>query len=119
MIFRKKCSCKRSKRRRNNPTSQMAQKTHERSKGIHFYITTTLPYVNAPIHLGHATEIIRADAIARYKKLLGYDVFFNTGTDEHGMKIYEAAHKAGKPIPEFVDECALLFKETLQKLGVS
>src|SRR3989344_2860113 len=84
-----------------------------------FYITTTLPYVNAPLHLGHATEIIRADAIARYKKLCGYEVFFNTGTDEHGMKVLESAHKAGKPIPEFVDECALLFKETLQKFGVS
>ena len=54
-----------------------------------FYLTTTLPYVNAPLHMGHALEFVRADAIARYKKLVGYDVFFNTGTDEHGMKIYE------------------------------
>ncbi|OGM90399.1 methionine--tRNA ligase [Candidatus Wolfebacteria bacterium RIFCSPHIGHO2_01_FULL_48_22] len=84
-----------------------------------FYITTTLPYVNAPLHLGHATEIIRADAIARYKRLSGYEVFFNTGTDEHGMKILESAQKAGKPVLEFVDECAVLFKETLQKFGVS
>jgi methionyl-tRNA synthetase len=52
-----------------------------------FYITTTLPYVNAEPHLGHALEFVRADVIARYKKSLGYDVFFNTGTDEHGTKI--------------------------------
>ena len=56
-----------------------------------FYITTTLPYVNAPLHIGHALEFVRADVIARYKKLQGFDVFFNTGTDEHGLKIFEKA----------------------------
>ncbi len=61
-----------------------------------FYITTTLPYVNAPLHIGHALEFVRADTIARYKDLLGYDVFFNTGTDEHGVKIYEKAKEALK-----------------------
>ncbi len=84
-----------------------------------FYITTTLPYVNAPLHLGHATEIIRADAIARYKKLMGFDVFFNTGTDEHGMKIYESAQKAGKTPEEYTNYYADLYKETLEKFGVS
>ncbi len=84
-----------------------------------FYITTTLPYVNAPLHLGHATEIIRADAIARYKKLMGYEVFFNTGTDEHGMKIYESAVKRGKDVQQHVDEYAVLYKETLQRFGVT
>ncbi len=84
-----------------------------------FYITTTLPYVNAPLHLGHATEIIRADAVARYKRMTGYDVFFNTGTDEHGMKIYESATRAGKDVQKHVDEYAALFKETLAKFGVS
>ena len=48
-----------------------------------FYITTTLPYVNSDPHIGFAMEIIRADVIARFKKLQGYEVFFNTGTDEH------------------------------------
>ena len=61
-----------------------------------FYITTTLPYVNAPLHLGHAVEIIRADTISRYQKLQGREVFLNTGTDEHGQKIFEAAKEAGK-----------------------
>lgn len=84
-----------------------------------FYITTTLPYVNAPLHVGHATEIIRADAIARYKKLQGFNVFFNTGTDEHGLKIFEAAKEAGKTPEEYTDECAVLFKETLKKFGVT
>jgi methionyl-tRNA synthetase len=84
-----------------------------------FYITTTLPYVNAPLHVGHATEIIRADAIARYKKTKGFNVFFNTGTDEHGLKIFEAAKEAGKTPEEYTDECAILFKETLKKFGVT
>ncbi len=56
-----------------------------------FYITTTLPYVNAEPHLGFAMEIVQADIVARYHKLLGETVIFNTGTDEHGAKIYRAA----------------------------
>ncbi|MBI2436905.1 MAG: class I tRNA ligase family protein, partial [Candidatus Magasanikbacteria bacterium] len=53
-----------------------------------YYITTTLPYVNAKPHIGFALEIIQADALARYHRLLGETVVFNTGTDEHGIKIY-------------------------------
>ncbi|MFH1318738.1 MAG: class I tRNA ligase family protein, partial [Candidatus Omnitrophota bacterium] len=56
-----------------------------------FYITTTLPYVNAEPHIGFAAEIIRADVLARYKRQQGSEVFFNTGTDEHGLKIYRKA----------------------------
>lgn len=84
-----------------------------------FYITTTLPYVNAPLHLGHATEIIRADAIARFQKLQGREVFFNTGTDEHGQKIFEAAQKSGQTPQEYTDYYAILFKETLIKFGIN
>ena len=84
-----------------------------------FYITTTLPYVNAPLHMGHALEFVRADTIARYKKLVGYDVFFNTGTDEHGMKIYEGAKAKGLEPQEFVDENFVVFKEQLQIFGLS
>ncbi|HEY4499420.1 MAG TPA: methionine--tRNA ligase [Candidatus Paceibacterota bacterium] len=113
--------------RRVNASSIHSPERTTRTKGFPprnstsntFYITTTLPYVNAPLHLGHATEIIRADTIARYKKLVGFDVFFNTGTDEHGMKIFEAAQKAGKGVQQFVDEYSALYKETLQKFGVS
>lgn len=67
-----------------------------------FYITTTLPYVNASPHVGFAMEIIRADVIARYKTLLGYDVFFNTGTDEHGQKIYDKAIESGETAQAYV-----------------
>ena len=84
-----------------------------------FYITTTLPYVNAEPHVGFALEIIRADSIARWKKAQGYDVFFNTGTDEHGQKLFESAQKSGKKVKEYVDEYALKFKDLLQVLGIS
>ena len=83
-----------------------------------FYITTTLPYVNAPLHMGHALEFIRADAIARYKKLIGDEVYFNTGTDEHGMKIYERALLEKKSPQEFVDENFLKFKESVKIFGM-
>jgi len=84
-----------------------------------FYITTTLPYVNAPLHMGHALEFIRTDAIARYKKLTGYDVFFNTGTDEHGSKIYEKATEVGMDPQSFVDQGFASFKQSIETLGVS
>lgn len=84
-----------------------------------FYITTTLPYVNAEPHLGHALEFVRADVIARYKKSLGYDVFFNTGTDEHGTKILEGATKEGVDVQEYVDRNAARFKELYPKLGIT
>jgi len=83
-----------------------------------FYITTTLPYVNAELHMGHALEFIRADAIARYKLLMGFEVFFNTGTDEHGMKIYEKAEASGKSPQEFVDKSFLQFKNSVEKFGM-
>ena len=84
-----------------------------------FYLTTTLPYVNAPLHMGHALEFIRADTIARYKKLTGFDVYFNTGTDEHGMKIYEKAIEQGISPKEFVNLGFETFKEQIKMFGVS
>jgi methionyl-tRNA synthetase len=83
-----------------------------------FFLTTTLPYVNAPLHMGHALEFVRADTIARYKKLLGYDVYFNTGTDEHGLKIFEKAKENGLTAQEFVDQGFEVFKEQLKMFGV-
>ncbi len=67
------------------------------------YITTTLPYVNAKPHLGFAMEIIRADILARFFSQQGHDVLFNTGTDEHGQKIYESATKQGMTPQAYVD----------------
>ncbi len=83
-----------------------------------FYITTTLPYVNAEAHMGHALEIVRADVIARYKKLIGFEVFFNTGTDEHGQKIYQKALE-NKQTPEaYTAFYAEKFQDLLKLLGV-
>lgn len=84
-----------------------------------FYVTTTLPYVNAPLHMGHALEFIRADILARYKKLMGYEVFFNTGTDEHGIKIYNKALENQKTPQAFVDEGFAVFQKQLEQFGVS
>lgn len=84
-----------------------------------FYITTTLPYVNSDPHIGFAMEIIRADIIARYQKLIGREVFFNTGTDEHGIKIYRKAAEAGKEPQAYVDGYAEKFKKLLPALGIS
>ena len=83
------------------------------------YITTTLPYVNAKPHIGFALEAIQADSFARYKRLAGYDVFFNTGSDEHGQKLFEAAQKAGRDVREYVDHYASEFEELKSALDLS
>lgn len=83
------------------------------------YITTTLPYVNADPHVGFAMEIIRADTLARYYRLLGHEVFFNTGTDEHGAKIYEAAQKEGIDPQTYTDRYAAKFRELNAALNLS
>lgn len=75
------------------------------------YITTTLPYVNDDPHIGHALEVIQSDALARYWRLLGDEVFFNTGTDEHGQKILEKAQKAGEDVQIYVDRYAERFRQ--------
>lgn len=87
--------------------------------GKKFYITTTLPYVNAEPHIGFAMEIVHADIIARYRKILGDDVFFNTGTDEHGLKIYRKAIDSGKEPQAYVDEYAEKFRKLKDALNLS
>jgi len=77
------------------------------------YITTTLPYVNSDPHLGHAQEFVQADAYARHWRSLGYEVFFNTGTDEHGQKIAQKADEAGQSRQAYVNHYAGEF----QRLG--
>lgn len=69
-----------------------------------FYITTAIPYVSAIPHVGNVYEIILADSIARFKRLESYDVFFQTGTDEHGLKIETAAKNQNRDTKEYVDE---------------
>jgi methionyl-tRNA synthetase len=75
------------------------------SKGK-FYMTTAIAYTSGKPHIGNTYEIILADAIARYKKAEGYDVYFQTGTDEHGQKIQEKAEAAGITPKQYVDEVA-------------
>ncbi len=84
-----------------------------------FYITTTLPYVNSDPHVGFAMEIIRADSIARFKTLEDREVFFNTGTDEHGQKLLTDATKAGRDVKEYVDYFAEQFRGLKQLLNIS
>ncbi|MBN2307152.1 methionine--tRNA ligase [Candidatus Peregrinibacteria bacterium] len=84
-----------------------------------FYITTAIAYVNAPPHLGHALEFIQTDAIARYKRMMGYDTYFLTGTDEHGVKMYNTAKKTGKDTQDLVNENARLFKNLQEILDLS
>jgi methionyl-tRNA synthetase len=84
-----------------------------------FYITTTLPYVNEKPHIGFALEIIQADAQARYHRLLGQEVFFNTGTDEHGLKVYRKALEEKKDPKKYVDEYAKKYAELKIALNLS
>ena len=84
-----------------------------------FYITTTLPYVNSDPHFGFAVEIIRADIIARWKRELGHEVFFNTGTDEHGIKIYRKATEEGIDPQTYVDGFSKQFRVLRELLDLS
>ncbi|MEM5797729.1 MAG: methionine--tRNA ligase [Candidatus Aenigmatarchaeota archaeon] len=84
-----------------------------------FYITTPIYYVNDVPHIGHAYTTIAADVIARWHRLKGEDVFFLTGTDEHGEKIQQAAEKAGKEPKKFCDEIAKKFKDAWKTLNIS
>jgi len=84
-----------------------------------FYITTTLPYVNGKPHIGFALEIVEADVIARFHRLQGEEVCFNTGTDEHGKKILQEAEAAGKTAQEYCDEMSAHFRLLKELLNVS
>lgn len=84
-----------------------------------FYITTTLPYINAEPHIGFAAEILRADVIARYRRLIGDEVFFNTGTDEHGLKIFRKAEEAGMSTQDYCDSLAVRFNDLKSALNLS
>ena len=89
------------------------------SKENRFYITTSIAYVNAAPHVGFAMEMLQADAIARYQRLCGRETFFMTGTDEHGLKIAQAAEKQGVWPQEFTNEISALFQDLGLRLGLS
>lgn len=84
-----------------------------------FYVTTPIYYPNAPPHIGHAYTSVFADVLARFNRLIGNNVFFLTGNDEHGLKIQRVAEKAGKHPKEFVDEMASVYREYWRTLGIS
>ncbi len=84
-----------------------------------FYVTTAIAYPNGRPHMGHAYEAIATDVIARFKRPDGFDVRFLTGTDEHGLKIDQAARAAGKPPKAYVDDMVAPFQSLHESLGIS
>jgi len=84
-----------------------------------YYLTTAIAYTSGKPHIGNSYEIVMADAIARYKRQQGYDVFFQTGTDEHGQKIEEKAKAAGISPKEFVDNVSGIIKDICRILNIS
>ena len=84
-----------------------------------YYITTAISYPNDAPHIGHAYEALATDALARCKRLDGYDVMFLTGTDEHGQKVEQTAAQQGKKAADFVDETTPLFRRMVAALDCS
>src|SRR5579863_3076542 len=84
-----------------------------------FYITTPIYYVNAQPHLGHAYTTIATDVLARHMRQRGEDVFFLTGTDEHGEPVADAAHAEGVPPQELADRNAARFLEMAAALDIT
>ena len=87
--------------------------------GDPYYITTAISYPNGRPHIGHAYEAIAADAIARFQRAQGKDVRFQTGTDEHGLKMAQAARAENIPPREYATKMSLMFKEMCDKLNIS
>jgi methionyl-tRNA synthetase len=84
-----------------------------------FYITTAIDYVNGSPHLGHAYEKVLTDVIARFRRMMGDQVHFLTGVDEHGQKVQQSAKKKGIPPQQFADEVSEEFRALLPKLNIS
>ena len=84
-----------------------------------FYLTTAIAYTSGRPHIGNTYEIILSDAIARFKRAQGYDVFFQTGTDEHGIKIEEKAAAAGVTPQQFVDDVAGKIRQNWDLMNTS
>jgi methionyl-tRNA synthetase len=115
---RKKTPAKRTARRKKATTAKKAaaEKPGARKE---YYVTTAISYPNGAPHIGHAYEAIATDAIARFQRLDGYDVFFQTGVDEHGLKMTQTAAKEGITARELSDRNTPLFKAMCDKLNIS
>ncbi|MFZ2801277.1 MAG: class I tRNA ligase family protein, partial [Syntrophorhabdus sp.] len=85
----------------------------------HYYITTPIYYINDVPHIGHAYTTIAADIMARYKRICGFDVFFLTGTDEHGQKVEKAAEQQGISPKELADRTVHRFSDLWETLNIS
>src|SRR5882762_11825125 len=105
------------------PETRRAAKTAQRPNSSltakPYYITTAISYPNGVPHIGHAYEAIATDAIARFQRLDGKDVFFLTGTDEHGLKMIQTAEAEKLPTLEVATRNALRFKEMDERLNIS
>jgi methionyl-tRNA synthetase len=84
-----------------------------------YYLSTAIPYANAAPHIGYALEALYADAMARYQRLLGHEVFFLIGTDEHGQKMWRTAQEAGRPVGEYAAEKSALFQELADEYNIT
>ena len=84
-----------------------------------YYISTGIAYTSCRPHIGNTYEIVLADSIARYKRMEGYDVYFQTGTDEHGQKIEEKANAAGITPKEYVDNVYMIVKANWDVMNTS
>src|SRR6059036_546368 len=84
-----------------------------------FYLTTPIYYPSGNLHIGHAYTTVAGNAMARYKRLRGYDVWYLTGTDEHGQKIERKAQEKGKTPQQFVDDIVVGIKDLWSKLEIS
>ncbi len=84
-----------------------------------FYITTSIAYTNDKPHIGFALELLQADVVARYQRLKGKDVWFLTGTDEHGLKIFKKASQQNQAPQSFCDQLAKKFRELTEKLDIT
>jgi methionyl-tRNA synthetase len=107
---------------RKRPATVAPKQEHpaaEHAAGTPFYITTAISYPNGPPHIGHAYEVIATDAIARFMRLDGYDVFFLTGTDEHGQKIQQTAVREGLTPRQLLDRNVPLFEAMVKRLECS
>jgi methionyl-tRNA synthetase len=101
------------------PKAQAVAAAPAASRGNVFYVTTAIAYPNGQPHIGHAYEAIATDAIARFARLEGKDVFFLTGTDEHGLKMIQTAANEGMTPAELATRNAARFKEMDQRLNIS
>jgi methionyl-tRNA synthetase len=105
------------KRAAQNAAAALSPKVS--SRGNRYYITTAIAYPNGQPHIGHAYEAIATDALARFQRLDGKDVFFLTGTDEHGLKMIQTAQNEGMTPHELATRNAVRFKEMDQRLNIS